>query len=89
MRSNFVLSGFFVGWGHINYGVIATGNHWICYAALCNSPTDALTGPRHYVRTGCTPSVAWSVGTCPHPTVGARQQPDKSKYFFCLSIDYS
>ena len=22
----------------INYGVIATGNHWIYYAALCNSP---------------------------------------------------
>ena len=33
-----------VGWGHVNYGVIATGNHWICYAALCNSPTDALMG---------------------------------------------
>ena len=51
-----------VGWGHVNYGVIATGNHWICYAALCNSPTDALTGPRHYVRTGCTPFITWSVG---------------------------
>ena len=31
-----------VGWGHVNYGVIATGNHWICYAALCNSPTDQV-----------------------------------------------
>ena len=60
-----------VGWGHVNYGVIATGNHWICYAALCNSPTDAPTGPRHYVRTGCTPFITWSVGTCPHPTNGA------------------